>query len=216
MVEGVKIEVGDGMHVDLINIIYQYSYLGIFLLLALGIIGLPVPDEILLATIGYFIYTGDLPVVPAVLSAFLGALTGITGSYYFGTLCGRPLLYKLGPKIGISEEKINKTQSFFNKYGKGALFFGYFIPGVRHLTAYFAGMYSLPFKQFAIYAYLGAIFWCSTFILIGHQLAGRWYYLMDLIHRIGIYAFLLLAVGGIAWMIFRPKNKSSYSNNWYK
>jgi membrane protein DedA with SNARE-associated domain len=199
---------------DLINIIYQYSYFGIFLLLALGIIGLPVPDEILLATIGYFIYAGDLPVVPAVLSAFLGALTGITGSYYVGNFCGRPLLYKLGPKIGISEDKINKTQGFFEKYGKTALFLGYFIPGVRHLTAYFAGMYSLSFKQFALYAYTGAIFWCSLFIFIGSQLAGRWYHLMDIIHKIGLYAFLLLAVGGIAWIIFKPKSKGSFS--WYK
>jgi membrane protein DedA with SNARE-associated domain len=216
MVEGVKNEVGDVMDFDLINIIYQYSYFGIFLLLALGIIGLPIPDEILLATIGYFIFAGDLPMVPAVLSAFLGALTGITGSYYFGTICGKPLLYKIGPKIGISDEKINKTQRFFSKYGKTALFFGYFVPGVRHLTAYFAGMYSLKFRQFAIYAYFGAVFWCTFFILIGYQLANRWYIVMDITHRIGIYAFSLLALCIIAWLIFKPKNKSTYSNEWFK
>jgi membrane protein DedA with SNARE-associated domain len=212
MVEGVKREIGDVMEFDLINIIYQYSYLGIFLLLALGVIGLPIPDEILLATIGYFVFKGDLQFIPALLTAFLGALTGITGSYFVGTFFGRPLLYKLGPKIGISEDKINKTQSFFEKFGKAALFLGYFIPGVRHLTAYFAGMYSLSFKQFAMYAYTGAVFWCSLFIFIGYQLAGRWYYLMDIIHKIGFYSFLLLAVGGIAWLIFKPKNKGSYSN----
>ncbi|MDM5315267.1 DedA family protein [Fictibacillus sp. b24] len=216
MVEGVKKEVGDVMEFDLINIIHQYSYFGIFLLLALGIIGLPIPDEILLATVGYFIFAGDLAAVPAILSAFFGAITGITGSYYIGTSCGKPLLKKLGPKIGISEDKINKTQNFFLKYGKAALFFGYFMPGVRHLTAYFAGMYSLSLRQFALFAYSGAIFWCSFFILIGYQLAGRWALVMDVIHKIGLYAFTIVILSVVAWIIFKPKNKSSYSNEGFK
>ncbi|GGB45669.1 alkaline phosphatase [Fictibacillus barbaricus] len=216
MVEGVKREVGDVMEFDLINIIQQYSYFGIVLLLALGIIGLPIPDEILLATVGYFIFAGDLSAVPAICSAFLGAFAGITGSYYFGTVCGKPLLKKVSPKIGITEEKINRTQSFFLKYGKTALFFGYFMPGIRHLTAYFAGMYSLNFRQFGLYAYSGAIFWCSFFILIGYQLGGRWSLVMDVIHKVGIYALTIIILSIIAWLIFKPKNKNTYSNEWFK
>lgn len=216
MVEGVKKEVGDVMEFDLINIINQYSYFGIFLLLALGIIGLPIPDEILLATVGYFIFAGDLPALPAVLSAFFGAITGITGSYYFGNICGKPLLKKLGPKFGISEEKIDKTQNFFLKYGKSALFFGYFMPGIRHLTAYFAGMYSLNWRQFALYAYSGALFWCSFFIVIGYQLAGRWALVMEVIHKVGLIAFTIVILSIVAWIIFKPKNKGSYSSGWFK
>jgi membrane protein DedA with SNARE-associated domain len=204
------------MDLDIINIIYQYSYLGIIILLALGIIGLPVPDEILLATVGYFIFTGDLEAFPAILSAVVGAFAGITGSYFLGSGFGKPLLYRLGPKVGLSEDKINKTQVFFSKYGKTALFFGYFIPGFRHLTAYFAGVYALPFRQFALFAYSGAVFWCLFFVTIGSQLAGRWYIVMDIVHKVGIYGFLLLVLGVIGWMIFKPKNKSTYSNEWFK
>jgi membrane protein DedA with SNARE-associated domain len=204
------------MEFDIINIIYQYSYLGIVLLLALGIIGLPIPDEILLATIGYFIFTGDLQAVPAIASAIIGAFVGITGSYYLGSCFGNPLLYRLGPKIGISEEKIKKTQTFFAKYGKTALFFGYFIPGLRHLTAYFAGVYTLPFKQFALYAYSGAIFWCLFFVTLGNQLAGRWYIVMDIVHRVGMYGFLLVVLGFVGWFLFKPKNKKTYTSEWFK
>jgi len=38
----------------------RYGYLAIFLLLLLGIVGLPVPDETLLLFVGYLSFKGDL------------------------------------------------------------------------------------------------------------------------------------------------------------
>ncbi len=64
--------------------IAQYGYLGIFSLLVLGIVGLPVPDETLLTLAGYLVYRGQLLLIPTVLAALLGSLCGITLSYSSG------------------------------------------------------------------------------------------------------------------------------------
>ena len=58
--------------------------------------------------------------------------------------------------------------------GHWALTFGYFIPGVRHFTAYAAGMSELEAPQFALFAYSGAVLWVGTFLSLGYFLGERW------------------------------------------
>ena len=57
-----------------------------------------------------------------------------------------------------------KTHILFEKYGPFLLIVGYFIPGVRHLTAYFAGMSNLTLWRFCLYAYGGALIWISVLL----------------------------------------------------
>ncbi|MFC7370943.1 DedA family protein [Fictibacillus iocasae] len=199
------------MDFEIMQLIHQYGYISLSILLALGIVGLPVPDEILLATAGCLTAADNLSLPLVLLFAVAGSFLGITASYYIGIKFGRPLLDKFAPKIGISVSHIDKTNQYFQRYGKAALFFGYFIPGVRHLTAYFAGMYSTPFKTFALYAYSGAVFWCFFFILLGHMLAQKIYLAFDIIHRLGLYAFSAVLIGAVIWLIVWNKKKESIS-----
>ncbi len=76
--------------------IETYGYLGVFLSLMLGMFGLPVPDETILAFVGYLVFKGDFQALPALLAAFLGSICGITLSYLVGRTLGLPLLHKYG------------------------------------------------------------------------------------------------------------------------
>jgi len=92
------------------SLIEHYGYFGIILILIGGIVGLPIPDEIFLTYIGYSVYRETLEHVPALLSATIGAIGGITLSYYIGYRFGLPLLHKYGPKIHITKQKIDFTK----------------------------------------------------------------------------------------------------------
>ena len=81
--------------------ISEYGYFGLFSLLVLGIVGLPVPDETLLTFAGYLIFRGQLRLVPTMLAAFLGSACGITLSYTLGRLTGYFLIEKYGPDVGV-------------------------------------------------------------------------------------------------------------------
>ncbi|RXZ02063.1 DedA family protein [Fictibacillus sp. S7] len=182
----------------------HYEYAGIFLALALGLIGLPVPDEVLLTFSGYLVFKGDIRFSLALLSAFLGAMSGISFSYLLGCKLGLPFLEKFGPKVGITEEKITKTQSYFQRYGSVMILFGYFVPGIRHVSAYLAGFSAMGFKKFAVYAYSGGIIWSFTFILVGKMLGPDWRIVEQYFHHLGKYVLLaVVAVGLLAWTFYK-------------
>src|SRR5215475_8577059 len=107
--------------------ISAYGYPAIFVLLVLGIVGLPVPDETLMTFTGYLVYKGQLKLVPAFLSALMGSMCGITISYILGRTFGLALIHRYGKYIHLTEERLAKAHRFFEKVGHWSLTFGYFV-----------------------------------------------------------------------------------------
>jgi membrane protein DedA with SNARE-associated domain len=191
-------------------ILQEYGYIGIFLFLVLGLIGLPLPDEIMLTFLGYLTTIGQLNFYLTILSAFLGSASGITISYLLGVWLGYPFLKKYGPKLFITRRRLRITQLLFRKYGNWLLFGGYFIPGVRHVSAYLAGITRISYWRFAMHAYAGAVCWCIAFIGLGHLLGANWEWGFFLLHKYGTrILFILLPVALIfgGWY-FWSQNKS--------
>jgi membrane protein DedA with SNARE-associated domain len=89
--------------------------------------------------------------------------------------------------------------------GKFAVTIGYFIPGVRHLTAYFAGISKWPYRTLFVYAAPGAVLWSVTFITLGTYLGDHWREVTEAIHRYLLLGAALLA--GIASIIWSLKRK---------
>lgn len=185
------------------HIILQYGYAGIFGLLMLGIIGLPVPDETLLAFCGYLAHKGELHPVLVVLAAFLGSCSGISVSYLIGRVPGFALLKKYGKYLHLTEERIDRVHLWFRKIGRWLLVVGYFIPGFRHLSAIVAGTSKLTYLEFAPFAYAGALLWSTTFVAFGYFFGKEWDHMSDRArHILLIVAGTLLALG-IAWWLIR-------------
>ena len=155
------------MEQTLADFLLQYGYIGIVLFLILGIVGIPLPDEIFMTFIGYLSSEGQLNLYLTYFSALTGSIGGITLSYGLGTWFGYPLLKKYGNRLFITRRRLRITQFLFRKYGPWVLFFGYFIPGVRHLTAYIAGITKLSYPRFGLYAYSGAVFLVCHLCRIG-------------------------------------------------
>ena len=65
-----------------------YGNWALFILLALGIIALPVPEESLMILAGLLIYNGKLNAVPTFFASFGGSVCGITVSYLLGIALG--------------------------------------------------------------------------------------------------------------------------------
>jgi membrane protein DedA with SNARE-associated domain len=152
----------------------KYSYLGIFAALGLGILGLPIPDETLMAFAGFLASRGTLSYPNAVLASFAGTICGISIGFFLGRSFGRPFLEKYSAKLRIYPRHLQKAEAWYSKYGKFALFIGYFIPGVRHITAIFAGISIMPYKVFAIYSFAGGLLWTLTFVTMGYYLGENW------------------------------------------
>lgn len=187
---------------DLSLWLIQYGSFALFVLLTLGIIILPVPEETLMVIAGILMKQGKLPVSQTVSAAYLGCLCGITASYVLGRTGGLFMITRYGSWLGIGPKQLEYAHRWFKKFGKWALCMGYFIPGVRHFTGLCAGMTSLQFKSFALFAYTGAFVWVSLFLSIGYFFG---HYALSLFENIEINfesALLVLAAMTIIYFIF--------------
>jgi membrane protein DedA with SNARE-associated domain len=168
------------MHALLLTIT-KYSYFGIFVALGLGVLGLPLPDETLIAFAGFLVYEGKLSYLYALAACFIGSSSGVTLGYILGRTLGNRLIKRYSTKLGVNPAHIQEARNFYVRYGKFALFTGYFIPGVRHLTAIFAGSSVMPYPEFAAFAYSGAALWTLVFMNLGFFLGEKW-------HRVSAYS----------------------------
>lgn len=153
--------------------VQHHGYAGLIVLLVLGIVGLPLPDETLLTAVGYLVYRGYLHYVPALLAGSFGASAGITLSYVIGLGVGRPVVLRYGRAAGLTDTRLRRVEEFVERYGGAALVAGFFLPGVRHVSAIVAGLCRMPPLRFAGAAYTGACLWVTTFITLGRFAGPR-------------------------------------------
>lgn len=187
----------------ILHLLSTYGYVGIFASLMAGIIGLPVPDETILVFAGYLIFTGYFQPLPTFASAFLGACCGITVSYFLGRSAGAYLLSRYGSKLHLDPEKLERVHIWFQRLGKWTLFFGYFIMGVRHLTALVAGSSRLQSRVFALFAYSGVLLWTLSFLGVGYMLGEE---LPKVSHQIRQYSLVgsgLIILAAAVFFIFK-------------
>ncbi len=175
--------------------ITEYGYPALFLLLMLGIVGLPIPDETLLTFSGYLVFKHQLAFMPTTATAFLGSICGITISYAIGRRLGLYVVRRFGRRLRIEPDDLNKVNAWYVQWGKYALVFGYFVPGVRHLIALVAGSSNLPLVIFMPFAYTGALIWSTTFVVLGYGLGETWAQTSASVHRV------LVVVGGLVFVV---------------
>lgn len=152
--------------------IESYGYIIITLFLFLGIVGIPAPEESLLFLIGVLASQDQLLFGYAVFYSVVGAFLGMVTAYVFGRKIGLPLVEKYGRFIGITSERCFTVKYKYMKNAYKTILFGFFMPGIRQISPYFAGMSHIPMKNFFLFSLLGAAIWNMLYILFGFYL-GR-------------------------------------------
>lgn len=192
--------------------IHNYEYPAIVLLLMLGIIGLPIPDETLLLFVGYLSFKGELSTPLSLSAAVLGSACGITISYGLGHLLGARVPTTLGPWLHISQTRFLTARRWINRWGKYGLLVAYFVPGLRHLSALTLGASGLHYSSFAVFAYTGAVVWSTTFITVGYFLGEEWVASSATLHHtfrwIGIGAVATVVGLVVVMLLRRPSSRS--------
>lgn len=183
--------------------IANYGYIALYVLFFLGILGMPLPEETLLVFSGFLVSTGELDYWMTLLFCYLGSISAMTLAYWIGRMVGYPVIEKYGKRFGLGYAVYKKTENWFNRIGKWALPIGYFIPGVRQFTAYFAGITQLSFGSYMLYTYLGGLVWCVLFVTLGWQLGERWEQLFELIsHNLAIF-FIVVFAAIVGYSLYR-------------
>jgi membrane protein DedA with SNARE-associated domain len=166
--------------------------LALFFAQLFGIFGLPIPDEFLLTVAGTLVRNGHLHLWSTLFAALTGCMAGITLSYVLGRTVGLAAVHRF---VHVSPAAFGRAQQLFRRFGCWLLMFGYFIPGVRHVTAIAAGSTPIDFRTFATYAYPGAVLWSFGFVFLGYFAGDKSRVIFDALRRrLPIVAVLVVVV----------------------
>lgn len=142
--------------------IVQYGYGALFGVLFAESFGLPLPGEAFLVTASFLATQGQLNIWLVVLTAWTAAVLGDNAGYAIGRFGGRRLMISHGARVGISAERLNRTERFFAHYGPEIVIVARFFPVLRQLNGIVAGSAGMGWKRFAIYNALGGLLWVGA------------------------------------------------------
>ncbi|PYI56560.1 DedA family protein [Paenibacillus flagellatus] len=157
---------------SLLSLIEQFGYAALFFALWLGIVGMPIPDEVIVLTGGAVSAGGLLHPLPAFLLTYLGVVSGISLGYVLGRTLGSRALDRLRRKSKLSA-MIDYSETLVHKYGSFALCISYFFPVVRHVMPYVVGFHRMPFRRYALFSYTTGFVWTILFFAIGRFVGGN-------------------------------------------
>ena len=198
-------------------ILEHLNYGWIYFLMLLESTVIPVPSELVVSPAAYFAAGGRLNIWLIILFATIGADCGATINYLAGRYLGRPIIYKFansrwGRLCLLNQEKVEKSERYFDKNGATATLTGRLIPGIRHLISIPAGMSRMNFWRFLLFTTLGAGVWNCVLAAL-----GWWLYsfvpeneLEAKINEYGEYikyAILALVALAIIWFLVKKVRK---------
>ena len=189
------------------------NYGTILFLMLLESTVVPVPSEFVVTPAAYHAASGQLDVWLVILFATIGADLGASINYIVALYVGRPVIYKFanskwGKMCLLTQEKVEKSERYFDEHGIVATLTGRLIPGIRHLISIPAGLARMHYGKFLLYTTIGAGCWHAI-------LAGLGWYLHTIMpedqlnDKISEYAeyikliILALVIAGIVWFVVK-------------
>jgi membrane-associated protein len=144
------------------NFIYPVIFLIIFL--ETGLVITPfLPGDSLLFIAGTLAAANILNVYVLFFLLFIAAVFGDTLNYWLGHYFGEKLFHRF-----VNPKHIEKTQIFFQKYGKKTILLARFVPIVRTFAPFVAGIGKMNYGIFLSYNIIGGFLWTFIFIFSGY------------------------------------------------
>jgi membrane protein DedA with SNARE-associated domain len=151
----------------------HYGYWAVFGALLLEGFGMPVPGETLLIASALLASRGEMHIVPVLLVACVAAVTGDNIGYAIGRFGGRKLVLRHGRYALITEQRLQKAEGFFRRYGGAVVVAARFLAGLRQLNGIVAGTVKMRWRRFLIYNMLGALLWVGFWGVLFYELGEK-------------------------------------------
>ena len=185
------------------DLLTTWGYLGIFVAVFVGNLGVPVPEETVMLAAGFLAGQLLLDLRLVYVVVIFSAVVGDCCGYVIGRTGGQRVLERLANMFPVMRTRYERLQLFFRTHGSKAVFMARFITGVRFMAGPMAGACGMPFFQFLGWNVLGAIVWCSLVVTVGYLVGGELYPALSMVHQfsrwIGVAAFAVLLVVFVLW-----------------
>jgi len=181
----------------LLDIIEYFGPLALFLVLCLGLIGLPIPNEAVALTGGALAESGMLDEALAYIMLSLGICSAMTFNYSLGRFTSSKFSRRFADKQKLGTF-VDKSEQLINKYGVYAIPISVFFPFLRHATPYIMGVNRLKYARFALIGFPAAMVWTAVYFTLGHFVGDNMPEIISAINRYETVFYIILAVAVLA------------------
>lgn len=212
----------------IIEIVNNFGYWGVMLLIAIENIFPPIPSEVILTFGGFATTFSNITVLGTIIAATIGSIVGALVLYWLGRFLNEEKIDKivsgkLGKILGLKIKNIHKAFAWFDNKGKYAVFIGRFVPIVRSLVSIPAGMAKMAMVPFLVLTTIGSLIWNTVLIILGKIAGASWSKIAEyvggysdiflgifiFIAFIGILAFYIKKSGIIKIIRFKKNKKET-------
>ena len=204
------------------SLLGNLNYGTILFLMLLESTVIPVPSEFVVTPAAYHAAGGNLDVFLVILFATIGADIGASINYVVAYFVGRPVIYSFansrwGKMCLLNQEKVEKSEKYFDDHGIVATLTGRLIPGIRHLISIPAGLAKMNYWKFLLYTTIGGGVWHGILAALGwylhsivpeEQLNDKISEYAEYI-KIAIIAIVLLAIVYLGLKYYLKRKKSA-------
>jgi membrane protein DedA with SNARE-associated domain len=190
---------------QLVDLIFAWGYLGIFIMMAIESSFIPFPSEIVLVPAGYLAAQGEMSMAAIMAAALAGSLVGAFVNYYLAKTLGRRFLLRYGRYFFIKGETLLKMEAYFKAHGHISTFTGRLIPGVRQLISIPAGLAKMNLGEFALFTFFGAGIWALILVLVGYFIGENQELIKEYLREITIIVFIAVLGLGLLYYNYQKK-----------
>ncbi len=195
-----------------INIINQFGYFGIALLIAIENIFPPIPSEVILTFGGFMTTFSTMKVWGVIVSATIGSVLGAAVLYGVGRWLNpqrlaRWLDGRVGKVLHLKKDDIQKAEKWFSRRGKSTVFFCRFIPIVRSLISIPAGMARMNMGVFLLLTTAGTALWNIVLVYLGVFFGASWEKVAGYVNLYSLVAAAVFAVLAVVLIILFYKKR---------
>jgi membrane protein DedA with SNARE-associated domain len=123
--------------------------------------------------------------------------------YAVGRIGGRPLALRLPRFLGVTEERLDRTERWFARRGDAIVLLARLVPGLRSAVSVPAGTLRMPIVRFLVLTAIGSLIWNAALIWVGSALAANWQSVVGAISGASTWALAAAAGGGMLVLMVR-------------
>ncbi|MBX6395576.1 MAG: DedA family protein [Alicyclobacillaceae bacterium] len=189
----------------LVQWLVDYGPAGLFAAMVIEGLGIPFPGDATLAFYGFLASQGHMTLWHLSFAGSLGCLLGSLLAFLLGRSLGPAVQRWLAALRIVPDEKWVSAHRMVDRYGPWVLVFGRFVPGIRALGSYAAGMIGFGTGAYLWWSSLGFASWVGTWVLIGFQLGHQWEQVIHASQRHLVLGAVAAVTVGILWWLWRRR-----------
>jgi membrane protein DedA with SNARE-associated domain len=199
------------------DLVVHFGYVGLFIVMFLGNMGAPAGTEFVMPTAGALAATGHFPILPGLpawvwvgIVGTVAEVCGATTLYAVGYYGGVPVLERYGKYIGFKHSALEKVHGFYERFGTITVFWCRFVPFVRGVASFPAGISRMQKRYFIGYTAMGSAVFCFGLAYLGNAAGNNLDTILPALHKatlIIVIVAVIAIVGGILWWRVRTKKR---------